>query len=134
MPQTFLRYCVVGAGGFAVEALALAVLFHRLSFGYYAAKAIAFTIAVLFTWLLNRKFTFGRSERTVVDEAAGYMGVQVFGATVNFAVYSLVIETMPFAAQYPVSALVPASAAGLLVNFIGTSHWVYRGARKTPTE
>jgi putative flippase GtrA len=65
----FVRFCAVGASGYAVN---LAVYAALLAAGlhYLAAAAIAFLVAALSNYLWNRMWTFRTSEVPVLGQGA----------------------------------------------------------------
>ena len=61
--QEGLKYLIVGAGGFVIDVgvfnfLSIASTEGQLSLDPYSIKAISFTLAVTFTYLVNSRWTF----------------------------------------------------------------------------
>ena len=123
----FLRFGVVGACGFTVDAVVLYVLVHGFGVNAYSGRFVSFAVAVMVTWLLNRTFTFrtsGNGGRT--REALVYFGVQASGGAANIAVYSLALLTVPFLKNALIIPLVMGSAAGLCLTYAGSKHLAFR--------
>src|SRR5258707_429760 len=86
--QRFLRYLMVGAVGFIVDAGLVAIEVHILGIGPYVARGPSFIAAVTVTWTLNRTHTFKGLERYSVSKAyRRYILAQVIGALTNLGVY-----------------------------------------------
>jgi putative flippase GtrA len=127
----FIRFAVVGATGFLVDAALLSVLIGH-GFGIYAARLASFPAAVTWTWLLNRLWGF-RDDRThrPTREWARYFAVQSFGALVNFLVYSALLASIfDERAEMALYALAIGSAVGMIVNYVGAAALVFVGVRQ----
>jgi putative flippase GtrA len=125
----FLRFGVVGACGFTVDAVVLYVLVHGFGVNAYSGRFVSFAVAVMVTWLLNRTFTFrtsGNGGKT--REALVYFGVQASGGAANIAVYALALLTVPYLKNALIIPLVMGSAAGLCLTYAGSKHLAFRTA------
>ena len=114
----FLKYLLVGAVGFSVDAAVLALQVHILGIGPLLARGPSFFGAVTVTWWLNRNYTFeGLGRHATGKEYRRYFVVQVIGALTNLAVYAAAILSLPWFADKPVAALALGSAFGLVVKY-----------------
>ena len=121
-------FAVVGVIGFAIDAGALTILVSALGLSPYQARAISFALAVLGTWLINRRWTFRGSEparRSVGIEYMRYLFVQVLGAASNLCVFAYALARHPETIRYPVITPVIGAAVGLAINFVGSRMWVF---------
>jgi putative flippase GtrA len=121
--KRLLLFAVAGGAGFLVDAGVLALLLHMTPLGPLVARIGAIAAAMLFTFWLNRTFTFGRSDRSLAAEGARYGGVGIGAALINYAVYSAIVLAFP--ALWPVFALAIASAIAMLWSFLGYSRFVF---------
>ena len=122
---SFLRFGIVGAVGFAVDAGVLQLL---LLAGWHpvAARAVAIPVAVLATWALNRSFTFPEAQQgPALASLLRYAGVSAAGAAVNFSVYTAFV----FLGAQPLPALVAGSLFAMAVNYLGSKHFAFRVRR-----
>jgi putative flippase GtrA len=124
----FIRFAVVGATGFLVDAALLGVLIGQ-GFGVYSARLASFPAAVTWAWLFNRLWGF-RDEKThrATREWARYFAVQSFGALVNFSVYSVLLATtFDERVESAIYALAIGSSVGMIVNYVGAAALVFVG-------
>ena len=123
----FLRFGVVGAGGFLVDA---AVLQLGLLIGLAppAARAISVIVAVHATFLANDRLVFrGYRARPLPARWLGYLAANGFGAACNYTLFlSLSGSGLPLV-SHPMAALAVASALGWAVNYAGSRMLAYRG-------
>lgn len=119
------RFALVGALGFAVDALVLTWLV-RVGWGVYESRWLSFALAVTVTWGLNRRFTFAqRAARNRSREYGRYVAVQGLGALINLGVYAVVLMVWPAFAAWPALALAAGSAVSMVFNFIGARYFAY---------
>jgi putative flippase GtrA len=127
MPS-FLRFGIVGALGFVVDAGMLQLLVTFAGWGPIAARAVAVPTAVFATWLLNRSFTFPEAQGGPALASLGrYAAVSAAGAAINFAIYSSLVLVSSTMAATPLIALAIASVIALLVNYLGSKHFAFKG-------
>jgi putative flippase GtrA len=110
-----IRYCMVGGVGFAVEAVLIALLQYGFGWSALACRAVSFPVAVLVTYWLNHRYTFG--SRGGVAELARYVGSQGVGLATNLLAYTIAILAVPELDRHALVPLAIGSALGLLVNF-----------------
>ena len=121
--RQFLSFAAVGAIGFVVDVAVLYLVAPLL--GWYGARVLSFLAAATATWALNRRYTFRRSEASVLREYLGYLLTMLGGAVVNYGAYVLVLHwaTGPWA---PAAGVALGSCAGLVVNFLSARYLVFR--------
>ena len=126
----FLRFGMVGATGFAVDATVLHLLTGLAHLDPFTARLCSFSVAVGATWLLNRSFTFrGPTLHSTTRQALIYVVVQGAGGVANIAIYSLAITLAPSLKHMLLIPLAMGSAAGLCLTFLGSKHLAFRPAQ-----
>ena len=116
-----LKFCLVGAGGYAVNTCAFALSVALGSQELIAATA-AFGAAVAVNFWCNRRWTFAAGHRSPGGQAARFflvsVGAFLFGAGV--------LELLTGAASLP---SLPAQAASIVaatpLNFLGNKAWAF---------
>ena len=114
---------MVGGVGFAVEALAIALLQYGLGWSALPCRAVSFPLAVLVTYWLNHRYTFG--SRGGLAELARYLGSQGLGLVTNLIAYTATIFAVPELDRHALVPLAVGSALGLLVNFVLAKLFVF---------
>ncbi|WP_250455624.1 GtrA family protein [Caballeronia sp. ATUFL_M2_KS44] len=125
MNSQFFRFAIAGAIGFAVDA---GVLYLALACGLgpFFGRVLSFLAAVWVTWQINRRYTFSqRAMRSAWAEWWRYVLSMLSGASVNYAVYSLVIVTGPRSSWLPLAGVACGSIAGMFINFFAAKFWVF---------
>lgn len=122
----FLRFFVIGLGGFLVDVGVL--LLATPALGPYWGRLLSFTIAVIFTWLFNRSFTFESTQEQprAFTEFIQYLLAMSLGGAVNYSVYAALVFYSDFVLQWPVIGVAVGSAVGLGVNFTLAKNWVFK--------
>ena len=121
-----LRFCLVGAAGFAIDAGILQVLVIGVQANPYAARLASFVVAASVTWLMNRRYTFAVTHQPTRTEWLRYVGFMSLGALVNYGVFALCIAFWESARAQPWLGVAAGSVAGLGLNFT-TSRLLFRG-------
>ena len=125
-------FALVGILGFIVESSTILSLVLYAQASPMTAKFIAFPIAVLVTWILNRHLTFttGRKSRPL-SELFKYFQTAIGGMFVNLLAFFTVLTINENAIIVIFFATASGALAGLLVNYLGCSHFVFS---KTKTD
>ena len=101
--------------------------YEFFEFAALLSKALAFPIAVLVTWILNRSLTFRqRRSSSLLNELFRYLNVTLIGALVNNSVYILIIKLFGGDLLTAIFAVAAGSVAGLTTNFLGSSRYVFK--------
>ena len=128
-------FVVVGAIGFLIDAGILTLLMTGFGLDHYSARAISFTVAVTFTWYMNRRWVFEKSTASMSGrEYSSYLVVQAIGAVINLSVFVAVIEIVPTLTNLPVVPLAVGAVAALLFNFSASSRFVFSESRDSNTK
>jgi putative flippase GtrA len=92
--RRIIRFLVVGGVGFSVDA----ATYHLLrDFGLVpeTARLASLGWATAVTWLLNRRFTFGASERHAAEEGLRYLMVTCVAQGLNYVTFLTIIDLLP---------------------------------------
>lgn len=118
-----VRFGIVGGSGFVVNIAVYAVCVHAAGLDYRVASVLAWVVAVLNNFMLNRHWTF--------DAAAGsarLQGVRFFFVSLVAEGFSLALLTafVQGAGIEKVAAQALAVAAVMPLNFLGNKLWSFR--------
>jgi putative flippase GtrA len=124
--RRFALFALVGTLGFVVESSTILSLVLYAQASPMSAKFIAFPIAVLVTWILNRHLTFttGRKNRPL-SELFKYFQTAIGGMFVNLLAFFTVLTINQNAIIVIFFATASGALAGLLVNYLGCSYFVF---------
>jgi dolichol-phosphate mannosyltransferase len=118
-----IRFSAVGGVGFVVNLAVYALCVHSLGLEYHVSAAIAWLVAVLNNFVLNRHWTFdARGERAHM-QAARFVLVSLVAFGCSQLLLTLFVETAGVA-KIPAQAL--AVAASTPLNFLGNKLWSFR--------
>jgi putative flippase GtrA len=117
-----LRFCAVGASGYVVNLAVFTVLVTLLDVHYAGAAVVAFCVAWLNNFVLNRAWTFRHGELSMWTQAVRYLLVSLIALGLNLGVLHLLVQWgMP---EIPAQAI--AIAAVTPVSFLLTRRWALR--------
>jgi putative flippase GtrA len=117
-----VKFCAVGASGYAANLGVYAVLLNWANLHYPVAATGSFLVAATSNYLLNRSWTF-REDR-------GHFGVQGLRFfTVSALVYCANLALLTLFVQAGIGKIVAQAIAVVLVtplNFVGNKLWSFR--------
>jgi putative flippase GtrA len=124
--REFLRFAVVGSGGFAIDAAAFLTLLAA-GIDPFVARAASCLVAMTATWWANRQWTFRLDGQPVLRGTyPAYLAVQSGGLSINYGVFAVVHVLIADGPVHPLFALAAGSAAALVFNFAGARALVFR--------
>jgi dolichol-phosphate mannosyltransferase len=117
-----LRFCVVGASGYAVNICAFAVAL-ALSVEHLLAVAAGFAVAMVTNFWCNRRWTFASCHRGLARQAGRFFLVSLAACMVAAALLELLMGSAGLSA----TAAQPASVlAATPLSFLGSRNWSFR--------
>lgn len=125
--QQFVGFCVVGTGGFLIDAGSLYLLLVSGALGPYVGRVVSYIIAATATWWLNRRYTFPSDIPAQPAVQWGrYVVWNVAGALVNYLAYVLALRVLGLTDGTAVIGVAIGSVAGLALNFATSRFIVFR--------
>ncbi|MFZ1155686.1 MAG: GtrA family protein [Solirubrobacteraceae bacterium] len=118
-----VRFALVGGTGFVLNLLVYALCVHALSVPYQAAAVMAWLVAVLNNFVLNRHWTFDASAGRIHFQAIRFFLVSLVAFAFGLVLLTLLVE-QGGVAKVPAQAL--AVAASTPLNFLGNKLWSFR--------
>jgi putative flippase GtrA len=118
-----VRFCIVGAVAFVVDAGVVQALVGWQGANPYLARVASYLCAATTAWWLNRHYTFGAGDDPMHHEWARYMVVNVSGGAVNYAAYAVLVMAFEIVRSQPWLGVAVGSVAGMVVNF-GFNKWL----------
>jgi putative flippase GtrA len=119
----FIRFGLVGAAGYVVDASVLALGIDQFGLDPYRSRALSVAVAMTATWLGNRYFTFADrrargSLRAIAQEGLKFAGANLIGAAVSYGIYAALVAFAPPPFANPFLAQAIGVLAGLIFNFV----------------
>jgi putative flippase GtrA len=119
-----VRFGLVGGAGFVVNVAVYALFVHGVGFEYRVASIVAWLVAVLNNFVLNRHWTFdARDQGRAHHQAARFLLVSLAAEVVSLLLLTVFVESAHLA-KVPAQAL--AVAASMPFNFLGNKLWTFR--------
>src|SRR5687767_8089431 len=110
-PQ-FVKFFVVGFSAFLVDFGLLTFQIYVLKFNPFVgiisiANAISVTVAIVYSFILQRTWTFRSQDKRVVRQGGKYVAVALFSITLNSIIYGFLIQFgfIPPLAKFVVTGL-----------------------------
>jgi putative flippase GtrA len=121
-----LKFLCVGGTGYAINLAVFALLAVALDVHHLVAATIAFVVAVLNNFWLNRHWTFAAGDGHAGFQAARFFAVSVVAFLFSLAVLELLVSSLG-APKVMAQAISLALATPL--NFIGNKMWSFGQGR-----
>jgi putative flippase GtrA len=118
-----VRFGVVGSVGFVVNLAVYALCVHALGIDYHVAAVLAWLVAVMNNFVLNRHWTFDARRGRARFQAVRFLLVSLVALGFSLLLLSLLVETVGVA-KVPAQAL--AVGASMPLNFLGNKLWSFR--------
>ena len=112
----FFKFSLIGGLGFFVDTM----IFYMANsmFTELSSRILSFSMAVLFTYVFNRLYTFKVKTNINIVEFFKYYLNMIFGGIVNIGTFFVVIRFSDIGRDYPFCGIALGSVAGLCINFL----------------
>lgn len=117
--KTILRFLIAGSVGFIVD-LSILNLMLKLGSGSVCGRIASFSAAVLFTFFINKNFTF-QNNGNITTQFNKYIIGSLFGFSINWILYFAGLKFLS-----PQVSLIIASAGAMVINFISYKFIVFK--------
>ena len=117
-----VRFGIVGGVGFVVNIAVYALCVHELAIDYHVAAVIAWTVAVINNFVLNRHWTFDAGDGRASFQAPRFFLVSLVALGASLLLLVLFVEV---AGLPKVASQALAVAAAMPLNFLGNKLWSF---------
>lgn len=124
--RQFLRFCMVGAVGFAVDAGSTMLLTQTIEVAAAPARVMAFVVAASVTWALNQRFTF-RADNGMATWLP-YVVSTSLGALINIGIYLLWLHWAVHSPTQIFVGVAMGSVCALAFNYMIARRVIFRGS------
>jgi putative flippase GtrA len=118
-----VRFGLVGGVGFAVNLAVYSLFVHPVGVDYRVASVVAWLVAVINNFVLNRHWTFDARAGRAHFQALRFLVVSLVAEGCSLLLLTLFVEGVGIA-KIPAQAL--AVAASMPLNFLGNKLWSFR--------
>jgi putative flippase GtrA len=134
--KAFVRFTLVGAGGYVVDTAVLAAGTNWLGLGPYSGRVLSIFVAMTFTWAGNRYLTFAqrraRGMGGMAHEWMRFVSANAVGALINYGLYAALVHSGPPPLNDKYAAQFLGVLAGMIFNFALSHFLVFRGPGPIP--
>ena len=117
----FSRFLLVGGSGFLIDA-GLTYLLVLLTIEPWLARIPAIVLAMVYTWMANRYFTYEVKTAPISREVVRYALVAGGMAMVNYLIYFVFL----FLGLWPVAAVTLATGCQTIISFYCYRQFVFK--------
>jgi putative flippase GtrA len=118
-----VRFGIVGGIGFVVNLVVYTLCVHVLGIDYHVAAVLAWIVAVINNFALNRHWTFDARAGRAHFQAIRFLIVSLAALGVSLLLLTLLVDVVGLA---KVPAQAAAVAASMPLNFLGNKLWSFR--------
>ena len=126
--RQFFKYCVVGVSGTLIDLAALYVLVEYAEMAVIPAAVVAFLLAVVNNYVLNKIWTFKSRSKNYRKQFIKFLIVSVIGLGLTILFMGIFVEI--FVIWY-MFAKVLTSLIVLTWNFLGNKYWTFKFFERT---
>jgi putative flippase GtrA len=133
-PQTsgmahWLGFLASGTASFVIDGGILKVLTAGLDVPVLPARVVSIGVAMVFGWLMHRRFTFRIAAPPSWGEFARFVGVAWSSALVNYLLFAAILYLRP--AIEPLVAVFAAGLVAMVWSYLGLRFAAFRGKSST---
>lgn len=116
-------FLLAGGTAFATDAAILEMLTALAGLNAFAARVPAILVAMVVSWLINRRVTFAAAAPPSLAEFGRFAAVSWAAQVVNYLVYGGILLLRP--PTWPVAALCVGSLVAMTVSYVGFRFGVF---------
>lgn len=118
-----VRFAFVGGIGFVVNLAVYALLVHAFGLDYRIASVLAWLVAVINNFVINRHWTFDARAGRIHFQAVRFLLVSLAAEGVSLLILTVLVQSAGLA-KVPAQAI--AVIAAMPLNFLGNKLWSFR--------
>jgi putative flippase GtrA len=119
----FGGFVLAGLAALSVDAFALVLMTDVAGMSPYIARLFSILLAMIVSWQINRRVTFGVASPASLSEFRRFAAVSWVAQAVNYAVFTAILLIRPD--TWPVAAVAAASLLAMFVSYAGFRFGVF---------
>ncbi len=124
--SNFFKFCVVGGLMFCLDAAILYGCMYGLNFSPSFARVISAICSITISWRLHRSYTFNSSNYKLLLEYRNYIICSLLSFIINLSAYIILIKKLLIFWEYPILALILATAASMNFSYFFMKKVVFK--------
>lgn len=123
IPLQFIKFCLIGAMSFLIDAGIYLVLTRFLAVYYLLAKIISFILAAINSYFFNRSWTFRSKNPRIKQEFIKFLIVATIGLGLNSLIMFLTVSWLKL---NDILGLIIATFIVMFWNFTANKIWTFK--------
>ena len=121
----FFKFGIVGVSALAIESLIIFTLKYA-GISPKISRLISLPIAILYTWYLNRNFTFKNKDRNKIKQLSIYYFFMICGVIINYSVYLFILRILGEETVSFLIAISFGSLSSMTFNFLTSNYIIFK--------
>ncbi len=121
--QHYGGFVAAGLVALGIDAAVLTILTSALGLSPFIARLVSISAAMVASWQINRRVTFGVEEPPTLAEFSRFAAVSWVAQAVNYALFAAILLLLPDTSL--IAALVAASLVAMFVSYVGFRFGVF---------
>ena len=121
----FFKFGMVGVSALAIESLIIFTL-NYAGIPAKTSRLISLPIAILYTWYLNRNFTFNNKDRNKIKQLSIYYFYMLCGFVINYSVYLFILRVLGEETIFVLIAISFGSLSSMTFNFLTSNFLIFK--------
>lgn len=123
LTKQFIKFCLVGFTNLSIHLFLFFLLTRFAGLHYVFASIIAFIIAVSWSFLVNKKWTFRKDDNNHKEQYLKFFIANIIAFIINVSLLSFFIEILHL---YDILAQLVASVICAFINFAINRFWTFK--------
>ncbi len=123
LPAQFTKFVLIGFVNTAIHYSVFILLFRVFGVLMLVASGIGYSLGVLNSFIMNRKWTFEMNNKANIPEFTKFVIVNVVSLIVNLGALRVLVQNIGL---IPELGQVGAIGASIIVNFVGNKWWTFK--------
>ena len=124
--QRIIVFILAGIISIYLEMQIIKILIFNFDINPQLTRIVSLPPAIIFTWLMNRRFGFLIKTKPKIDEFLKYLNANLLSQTINFILFTLIISYNDYFIDNVFITLCISSIVSVLISFVLYNVYVFR--------
>lgn len=121
--RRFLKFAITGGSALAIDMAVYILCTRKLGIPYIPSRALSLAVAVVWSFTLNRQWTFRATAGNIRQQAPRFLAVLVCTSIINLALMKFGITVLRL---YDIAVILINSVIIVFINFYAHALWSYK--------